>query len=741
MVESKRFDYSGRQLGNYRILSRLASGSFGDVYLAEHRLLPRTVAIKFLHTDLSASDSQYRSFLQEAQLLEALKHPHILPLYDAGFGLEDFPPHLIAAYAPGGSLRDYLRRQPGGLPLEEALTILEQVGSALQHAHEQQKPVVHRDLKPENILFDGKGNALLADFGIAVVLDAAVSQRVSIVGTLPYMAPEQFAGHVLPASDQYALGCLAYELLTGKRPFSVERSSWIAWAVQHREVLPPPPSAICPELPPHIELAVLKALMKEPRLRHSDIASFLDALRTAPHRPADYEHLKRERLQQARRAVQERQYDRALSLYDLLARVDPDEPLPLVEKGHLLLAMDQLAEARAAYEQALRLAPGHSDALQGLARVAQAESKRMTPVQPPAVVQPSPAASVQQPPAPVQAPPAVAQPPPAVPVQQPPAASVQAPPAVVQPSPAVGQPAPAASVQQPPAAAPGRPTTASIDERARTRALALKTQAERWLREQRYAEAVQAYREAERSDPTLRLDWCAIGEACWSQGRYQEALIAYSEAVRQNPQDGAAHLGRAGALYQLGRSREALEAYEAAIAVDPGNAAAHYGQGLIFMEREQYGRALQAYERALAPRPDFVAAHCARGQALYQKRAYQEALAAYETALRYDATCVEALYGKAETLLQLKRKTAAHVAYEQALHAEEQSGQVSLRRGDALFILGRYQEALAVYEQLLREQPDEADLYERCSNALQKLGRSEEAREAYKEASRLRGFV
>src|SRR5947209_13269607 len=144
--------YINRQIGNYRVISELANGAFGRVYLAQHTvLMKRTVAIKLLHVTHLGSPEERADFLREAQFLEELKHPYILPIFDVG--IEDGFPYIVAEYAPNGSLRDRIKsRTPSLLPLHEILTILTQVGQALSYAHRQH--IIHRDIKPENILFN-----------------------------------------------------------------------------------------------------------------------------------------------------------------------------------------------------------------------------------------------------------------------------------------------------------------------------------------------------------------------------------------------------------------------------------------------------------------------------------------------------------------------------------------------------------------------------------------------------------
>jgi hypothetical protein len=178
------------------------------------------------------------------------------------------------AYASNGSLYDHLKqREPHPLPIKIALNILLQVGAALQYAHQQN--VIHRDLKPANILFDANGDALLADFSVATMLDTSMKYGTAI-GTPYYMAPEQFHGTISKEGDQYALGCIAYQMVTGRLPF--DAPDFFALGYKHMTEHPVPPTQINLLVPPSIEAAILRAMAKQRTSRFPDVASFLAAL-------------------------------------------------------------------------------------------------------------------------------------------------------------------------------------------------------------------------------------------------------------------------------------------------------------------------------------------------------------------------------------------------------------------------------------------------------------------------------
>ncbi len=264
-----------RSIGNYELLGLLGRGGFSRVYLARHRILSNRppVALKRLLTPLESQEA-YAQFLEEARLLEQLHHEHILPLIDAGVD-EEGCPYLVTARAGGGSLRERLHRADGGpLPLEEVLAIIAQIGEALQYAHE--RGVIHRDLKPENILFTEHGEALLSDFGIALLLGSQSVEQATASGTPAYMAPEQFRGQISRQSDQYALACVAYELCTGRRVF--EERDPLVLMYKHTQEEPEPPRCYNLHLPPGVEAAILRGLAKERGARYPDVQSFVAAL-------------------------------------------------------------------------------------------------------------------------------------------------------------------------------------------------------------------------------------------------------------------------------------------------------------------------------------------------------------------------------------------------------------------------------------------------------------------------------
>lgn len=270
--------YINRQIGNYIITDAIASGGFGRVYKGHHLYLTeRIVAIKLLQDFHLDSIEERQSFLQEAQILEKLKHPYILPILDVG--IDDAVPFLITEFAPNGSLHTHIsRQQHKPFPTLEALRILTQIGEAVQFAHQQQ--IIHRDLKPDNILFNSKDEALVADFGIAIVLETSSMRNTAATGTPSYMAPEQFRGSVSRESDQYALGCIAYELFTGHRPF--ESKDFISLGFLHTTEQAAPPHQLNPEIPLHIEQAILRAMGKQRSERYADIGSFIAALSELP---------------------------------------------------------------------------------------------------------------------------------------------------------------------------------------------------------------------------------------------------------------------------------------------------------------------------------------------------------------------------------------------------------------------------------------------------------------------------
>jgi serine/threonine protein kinase len=249
--------YIGRYFGNYQVIAEIDCGSFGCVYQAQHTFLPRVAAIKLLHVARLRSQEAHNAFLQEAQLLERLKHPNILQIYE--FGLDDGLPYLVIEYASRGSLRDLLNSRTSQLlPLRDVISIIAQVGQALYYAHQQ--GVIHHDLKPENILFNEQNDALLADFGIAIVRTTTLEQVADMNGTPAYMAPEQFRGKASRRSDQYSLACIMYELVTGRRPFTAPDA--ISMGLKHMQESPIPPTWLNPNLPPQMERVILKALEK-----------------------------------------------------------------------------------------------------------------------------------------------------------------------------------------------------------------------------------------------------------------------------------------------------------------------------------------------------------------------------------------------------------------------------------------------------------------------------------------------
>jgi hypothetical protein len=249
----------------------LGSGGMGRVYKAYHPRLRRYAAIKVMGT--ATDPDTTKRFEREAQAVAALRHPHILAVFD--YGEQNGEPYMVLEYMPNGSLADRGDQLP--LPPDEVVAILRPVAAALDHAHRQ--GVIHRDVKPANVFLDDALRPVLGDFGLSK-LNRMDSLTVSgtITGTPAFLSPEQARGQRLTAaSDIYSLAVMAFLLLTGEPPFT-GGSDAIAVLYQHVNELPPPPSQVHPALPAALDGVVLKGMAKAPDDRWPTATEMVDAL-------------------------------------------------------------------------------------------------------------------------------------------------------------------------------------------------------------------------------------------------------------------------------------------------------------------------------------------------------------------------------------------------------------------------------------------------------------------------------
>ncbi|HET8652294.1 MAG TPA: Stk1 family PASTA domain-containing Ser/Thr kinase [Gaiellaceae bacterium] len=250
--------------GRYRILRRLGSGGMANVYLAEDEELGRNVAIKILNDRHASDDSFVERFRREAKNAAGLSHPNIVSIYDRGEAEGTY--YIAMEYLEGRSLKDRIVAE-GPLPIDAAVDATRQILRALGFAH--RGGIVHRDVKPHNVLLAQEGaerRYKVTDFGISRTSASQMTEAGSIVGTAQYLSPEQARGApVDQRSDIYSVGIVLYELLTGQLPFTGETPLEIA--MKHLSEIPKPPSSLRAEVPPDLDMVVLRALAKDPAER------------------------------------------------------------------------------------------------------------------------------------------------------------------------------------------------------------------------------------------------------------------------------------------------------------------------------------------------------------------------------------------------------------------------------------------------------------------------------------------
>lgn len=264
--------FRGQTLGKYRILAPLGSGGFGTVYLAEDTWIAKKVALKVPHRQ----NLDFGELLREPRLLAALQHPNIVAITTAEKHDNIF--FIVMEYVPGETLEHLIARK-GPLDLFEALDYACQICNAVDHAHRQ--GVLHRDLRPANVLVSESGILKVADFGTSRFLEIA-AHGTTVIGSPPYMAPEQFQGRAVFASDIYSLGVTMYQMLTGALPYDPPAPGDLGKLLSGELITPP--RVKNPAIPERVSDIVLRAMAPEITARYQRAADLLEDLLAA--RPA-----------------------------------------------------------------------------------------------------------------------------------------------------------------------------------------------------------------------------------------------------------------------------------------------------------------------------------------------------------------------------------------------------------------------------------------------------------------------
>jgi len=280
-----------KELGKYRIIERLSTGSASNIYLAEQKTLERQVVIKELMREFSINQKVIARFEQEARVISSLRYDSIIHIYD--YWKKGNSYYIVMEYVPGKTLKDILS-QIGCFPIDVGLIVFYEIAKALEYAHN--RGIIHRDLKPANIIISDEGMLKLLDFGIAHVKETNLTTPGVILGTYSYMSPEQAIGTKIDnRSDIFSLGIIMYELLTGERPFKKEGEREVTEKIIKEK--PVPVRKLNPAIPRPVARIIKKCLKKNPKRRFHTMGQLKERLERHIRRfPLDHQSLLREYL-------------------------------------------------------------------------------------------------------------------------------------------------------------------------------------------------------------------------------------------------------------------------------------------------------------------------------------------------------------------------------------------------------------------------------------------------------------
>lgn len=268
--------WTGRIVGGYEIAEEIGKGGMAVVYRAYQPQLERWVAVKVMHAAETGREEFLARFRREAKAIAALRHPNILTVYD--YGEEEGVAYIVMEYVPGGTLKHRLIGEP--MAWSDVSSLVIGIGRALEYAHSE--GVIHRDVKPANVLLPRPDWPLLADFGLAKLTDALgdITQPGASLGTPAYLSPEQAAGEEIDQrTDIYGLGVVLYELLTGEVP--CQSNSPLETMLRRLHERPAPPRSLNPQIPPAVDMVVMRALERTPEARYASMAAMVKDLARA----------------------------------------------------------------------------------------------------------------------------------------------------------------------------------------------------------------------------------------------------------------------------------------------------------------------------------------------------------------------------------------------------------------------------------------------------------------------------
>jgi len=573
------------KVGRYQILEKLGRGAMGVVYLADDPTLNRRVAIKTV--ELNADQPDRRAFLHERLVRDGraaagLTHPHIVAVYDV---LEEGDcGYLVMEYVPGESLATLLARSPHP-DVSFALKILREMAAALDYTHG--RGIIHRDIKPANVMIDTAGSAKIMDFGIARITDTRTNTPTGMVmGTLEYMAPEQVKGEPVDGrADQFSLGAVAYEMLTGGRLYGPQSFATLAYKLVNE--MPPSMRSHNPALSLGVDEVVNRALRKLPSERFPTCGAFVGALERAFSGELP---LTAQQTQAIVLPVQAETVDMSPPTVQTRPVAQPRAEVPAKRRRAMLIA------------------------IVGVIALIELGSILMS-WKPWA---PKPVAVIPAPPQPASQPPADPRPSPVILPPEPtkPAETVAATSAGISSGPkqAASVPAP-----EPPAATPadgGDPsdTSDASDAGAPKPARAALLEGEKLIAANQYPGAIQAFTKAIglRPDFFMRA-YFARGNAYLHQDRPAEAFSDYNEILRRAPRNAVALAQRGICHSRLKDDEAALEDFNRALQIRPALVAALNGRGTVYLHRQQYPKAMQDFNEAIRISPRLPLGYLNRG--------------------------------------------------------------------------------------------------------------------------------